>query len=104
MVSPAWMRFSTRARLRPSSCAAYGLSQKPGADMSRSISPSDFRAEARSKVAPNAGEAFFEIGDLREGVFFHGFFLVIIARSTAATATHANQSPNLTYAVTDCLG
>jgi hypothetical protein len=31
--------------------------------MSRSISPSDFLAEARSKIAPDAGKAFFDLRD-----------------------------------------
>src|SRR5947207_2909748 len=75
--SPAWIRFSTRARFRPSSCAASGLSQKPGADMSRSISPSDLRAEATSKVTPDRGDSVFQFGDPVGGVFSHVVFLKI---------------------------
>src|SRR5216684_8621761 len=70
--SPVAMRRSTRARFRPSSCAASGLSQKPGADISSSISFSARRAASGSKIAPDRGEAVFEVGDLLEGFFFHG--------------------------------
>src|ERR1043165_5195223 len=69
--SPAAMRFSTRERLRPTSCAFSGSFQKPGADISRSISSKDFFAEARSKIAPDRGEAVFEDGDFLKSVVFH---------------------------------
>jgi hypothetical protein len=39
--------------------------------MSRSISPSAFFAEARSKIAPDAGEAGAKLGDFGEGAFVH---------------------------------
>src|SRR5947199_6014110 len=68
------MRFSTRERFRPTSCAFSGSFQKPGADISRSISSSDFLAEARSKIAPDGGEAVLEGGDFLEGVVVHGLF------------------------------
>src|SRR5438067_7824358 len=118
------MRFSTRERLRPTSCAFSGSFQKPGADISRSISSSDFLAEARSKIAPDRGETVFERGDSLKSFVFHLFLecrmqnaecriapLLILhsafcifrgrikAIITSATAPHANQSPYLTYAV-----
>jgi len=43
--------------------------------MSRSISPSDLRAEATSKVTPDRCQAVFDFGDFGEGVFFHAISL-----------------------------
>src|ERR1041385_6896135 len=87
--SPAAMRFSTRERLRPTSCAFSGSFQKPGADISRSISSRDFFAEARSKIAPDRGEAVFEDGDFLEGVFFHRCnFEFRISNSESRTKHH----------------
>src|SRR5258705_1566 len=84
--SPAWYstisvdhpRRSKNPRyIRNSISAHSGLSQKPGADMSRSISPSDLRAEATSKVTPDRGDSVFQFGDPVGGVFSHDVFLKI---------------------------
>ena len=60
-----------RERLRPTSCAACGLSQNPGAEICFSISCSDLRAESRSKIAPNRREPVFNFGDFCQCFFFH---------------------------------
>src|ERR1043166_8836449 len=68
---PEEMRFSTRARLRPTFCAFSWSSQKPGADISRSISSSDLRAEATSKIAPDGAEPDTEVVDAGGCVVSH---------------------------------
>src|ERR1051326_2688385 len=68
---PEAMRFSTRARLRPTFCAFSGSSQKPGADISRSISSSDLRAEATSKIAPDGAQSGAEVVDACGRVVSH---------------------------------
>lgn len=93
-----------RERLRPTSCAACGLSQNPGAEICFSISCSELRAESRSKIAPDALESVFDFRDLCECFFFHFFLSGRIAKIVIAHATHANQSPNLTYSVVVCRG
>jgi hypothetical protein len=65
------MRFSTRERLRPTSCAFSGSSQNPGTDISRSISSSALRAASRSKIAPDAAEPVAKIVDAGERVVSH---------------------------------
>ena len=69
--SPAATRFSMRERLRPTSCAACGLSQNPGAEICRSISCNDLRAESRSKIAPYAQEPVLQFGNLSDCLFSH---------------------------------
>src|SRR5438874_4068527 len=98
------MRFSMRERLRPTSCAACGLSQNPGTEICFSISCSELRAESRSKIAPDGLESVFDGGDFCKRFFFHFFLSGRIARTVIAQATHANQSPSLTYSVVDCRG
>src|SRR2546428_12728713 len=91
------MRFSNRDRLRPTSCAFSGLPQKPETDISRSISSSALRAASRSKIAPDRAEPVAKIVDAGERVFSHGRRTIVMI--TTKHATHANQSPNLTYGV-----
>ena len=131
------LRLSTRstrrrrcASRRGRACALLpapvpGLSQKPGADISRSISSSALRAEARSKIAPDEGQSAAELVDFFEVSSFmvslgvrcmsskrdrrlHRLRIDSDAHlrrspiSTTPHAIHANQSPNRTYGVMRC--